>query len=248
MKSIQLEFYYCKDKHSTSTRIILYWFQVAQCIPTRSPAQIRSHAQKYFNKVSKEQQEIVAIEAARHLSCPASLTLQTETSTSQLKCADTPVSSSYHEFVKALSENPSSAESRVRSTLQSLQKRKAELENHLRRIKSEEVPSGSAAVVAPVLSMGPASAALQAEQQNLRKAAKARYEMKRRSRTPSPKESSSNNTSSKYCANISLATIPSSGEFDSGEVLALSLLGGNFKRDSIQNTLQRPPKSRKTEH
>jgi SHAQKYF class myb-like DNA-binding protein len=218
------------------------WKKVAQCIPTRSAAQIRSHAQKYFNKVSKEQQEMVAFEATRHMSCPASLTLKSDSS------GQKPViSSSYHRFVKELSHHPESAELKVNNALQSLYTRKAELEDHLRRIKSEEMPKVDPIDATSAQSMGPASAALKAEQQSLRKAAIARFHEKKRSRTPSPKESP--NTNTKCCPNVSLATMPSSGEFDSGEVLALSLLGGNFKRDNIENNLRgSPSKLRKREH
>lgn len=212
------------------------WKKVAQCIPTRSAAQIRSHAQKYFNKVSKEQQDI------RHMSCPASLTLKSDFSGQE------PVmSSSYYKFVKELSENPASAESKVNNALQSLHKRKAELENHLRRIKSEEMPKVDMIDATSAQPMGPASAALKAEQQSLRKAAVARFHERKKSRTPSPKASPI--TQSKYCPNVSLATMSSSGDFDSGEVLALSRLGGNFKRDNIENSLRKSPsKLRKTEH
>lgn len=180
---------------------------------------------------------------------PASLALKSETSSSQMKCVDLKaMPSSYQDFAKTLSEDPASAESKVNSTLQSLHKRKVELENHLRRIKADVPSPCTTDANSSAASMGPASAALQAEQQSLRKAAEARYQMKMRSRTPSPKESSSSNVSSKYCANVSLATMPSSGEFDSSEVLALSLLGGNFKRDNIQNNLKRPFKARRTEY
>ncbi|KAL7513570.1 hypothetical protein ACHAXN_010803 [Cyclotella atomus] len=223
------------------------WKKVAQCIPTRTAAQIRSHAQKYFNKVSKVRQENVALEPARYPSCPADLGLKPDPST-QLKSAVMPVMPrSYNDFYRVISANPASAESKVNSTLQSLHKRKLELESRLRKIKSDEVSTVFTSNLSSTASMGPASAALQVEQQNLRQAAKARYELKRRSRTPSP---NSRNVGSKNCPSVSLATMPSSGEFDSGEVLALSLMGGNFiKRDNIQDNLEeRPSKSRKTEN
>ena len=200
--------------------------------------------------MTKEQQEFRAFEATRHLSCPAKLSLKTETPM-QIGSTDRyAASSSYHEIVKTISENPASAESRVSSILQTLQKRYAELENHLRRIKSQEQPSASAASATTTLSMGPASAALKVEQQNLRKAAEARYE-KKKVQQLSPKLSSSTQTAIHRCANVSLASMPSKGGFDSSEVLALSMLGGNFGRDSIENTRgdeQPPTKVRKTEH
>jgi hypothetical protein len=183
-------------------------------------------------------------------SCPADLALKSDPS-KQLNTAELPVMSrSYHDFVKAISADPSSAESKVNSVLQSLHKRKTELESRLRKIKSDEVPKIFTSDLSSTTSMGPASAALQLEQQNLREAAKARYELKRRSSTPSPKESTSHNMGSKNCPSVSLATMPSGGDFDSGEVLALSLRGTFILRDKIiQNKLQeRPLKSRKTEH
>lgn len=97
--------------------------------------------------------------------------------------------------------------------------------------------------------MGPASAALKVEQQNLRKAAEARYEKKKVQQLS--QLGSSTQTAIHLCANVSLASMPSKGGFDSSEVLALSMLGGNFGRDSIENTRgdeQPPTKVRKTEH
>lgn len=190
----------------------------------------------------------MAAEPRRILSCPASLTLKSET---PLKNVDTtPMSTSYHEFVKAISEDPASAESKVSSALQNLHAQKAELESQIRRIKpAEKMPKACTAefkTSTDLSSLGPASAALKAEQKTLRKAAVARYEMKRNSRTPSPKESFSH-LSGKRCASVSLASMP--GEFDSGEVLALSLLGGSFKRENIHDNLRQPhTKSRKTDH
>jgi hypothetical protein len=222
--------------------------QVAQCIPTRTPAQIRSHAQKYFNKVSKEQQEMMPLDATRHLSCPASLSLKSEMSM-QMASADKPVlSNSYHEFVETISENPASASSKVNSALRSLHKRKAELENHLRRIKSEEQPTVCSTETGAI-SLGPASAALKAEQQHLRKAAKARYDLKKAQRQQNLQEenNSNHNVMNTPCASVSFATIPSKGEFDSGEVLALSLLGGSFKNDRTENTTEPASKVRRTD-
>ena len=211
--------------------------QVATCIPTRTPAQIRSHAQKYFNKVSKEQQEMVALEETRDLSCHEKL----------MQCASRDkmaISSSYPTFFEALTQNPASAEARVKITLQSLHKRKAELESRLRRIKSETLPTKW--THATSASMGPASIALKTEQQHLRKAAKARYDMKK-NRAHSVKAAVP--IASNSCASVSLSTMPSSGEFDSGEVLALSLLGDSFKKRRREKIPQEPVfKSRKTEH
>lgn len=189
----------------------------------------------------------MALEPRRILSCPASLTLKSQT---PLKNVDAPpMSTTYHEFVKAISDDPGSAESKVSSALQNLHAQKAELESRIRRIKSAErmlkVCTAEVTTSTKLSSLGPASAALKAEQETLRKAAVARYEMKRNSRTPSPKESL-NRLSEKRCASVSLASMP--GEFDSGEVLALSLLGGSFKRDNIHNNCQPHSKSRKTDH
>jgi len=41
------------------------WKKVARCIPTRTSAQIRSHAQKYFAKVSKERKHLLALAEQR---------------------------------------------------------------------------------------------------------------------------------------------------------------------------------------
>jgi len=225
------------------------WKKVAKCVPTRTPAQIRSHAQKYFNKVSKEQHEFMAIEAVRHFSCPAQLMSKTE-SPVQMTSGDKPeMSSSYLDIVSSLSRNPESAESRVSRTLNSLQERYTQLENTLRRIKSGEQPKACPTEECNAPSLGPASAALKAEQQVLRKAAIARYELKQIQQS-SPKNNGSHQVANSCCANVSLASMPSSGRFDSSDVLALSMLGGSFGRDNIEhNSHDEPPPSklRKTE-
>eukprot|EP00804_Cyclotella_cryptica_P023337 CCRYP_000485-RA/>CCRYP_000485-RA protein AED:0.01 eAED:0.01 QI:481/1/1/1/1/1/2/348/277 len=226
------------------------WKKVSTCIPTRTPAQIRSHAQKYFNKVSKEHHEFMAIEATRHFSCPAQLMSKTESPVQMTSVDKLETSSSYLDIVSAISRNPESAESRVSRTLNALQERYSQLENTLRRIKSEEQPKACSTEECNAPSLGPASAALKAEQQILRKAAKARYELKQ-SQQSSPKNTNSNRMANSCCANVSLASMTSSARFDSRDVLALSMLGGSFGRDNVEHNSQdeQPPsKLRKTEH
>jgi hypothetical protein len=172
-------------------------------------------------------------------------------SPAQMASDDKPeMSSSYLDIVSSLSSNPESAESRVSRTLNSLQERYTQLENTLRRIKSEEQPKACSTEECSAPSLGPASAALEAEQQILRNAARARYELKQ-IRQSSPNNNGSNQMANSCCANVSLASMPSSGRFDSSDVLALSILGGSFGRDNIEHKShdeQPPSKLRKTEY
>jgi hypothetical protein len=80
--------------------------------------------------------------------------------------------------------------------------------------------------------VGPATAALELEQKILRTAAEARYEMKRKRPTISDR-TELNGSSRPF---VSLASLPSRyGGFDSNDVIALSMLGGNFGRERIEN-------------
>ncbi|KAL7534845.1 hypothetical protein ACHAXR_006121 [Thalassiosira sp. AJA248-18] len=200
------------------------WKKVATCIPTRTSAQIRSHAQKYFAKVSKEQQQLLVLAEKRRLSFPDCIP---STDASLLHNAQ-PMSQSFADTMNSIMENPSEVESRVCKTLASLRERYKQLEDQLQQIQAPASTDESA--------LGPATAALDLEQKSLRRAAEARYEMKKLENQHKKQPASiATGTTGPACARVSIASMPSQGGFDSSDVIALSMLGGNLCREKIEN-------------
>lgn len=208
------------------------WKKVATCIPTRTSAQIRSHAQKYFAKVNKEQQQLHALTLKQQLSFPGGMPSKSDES---FRKNGQPSSKHYIDTVNSLVENPSEVETRVCKTLASLRERYKQLEDRLIQVKASA--SSDPKVLPADTSKGPASAALELEQKSLRKAAEARHEMKKLESNPNKKQPKNTVTerSRPFCARVSLASMPSHGGFDSSDVIALSMLGGNLCREKIEN-------------
>eukprot|EP00970_Alexandrium_tamarense_P010673 scaffold2192_cov200-Alexandrium_tamarense.AAC.17 len=263
------------------------WKKVAQHIPTRSAAQIRSHAQKFFAKMSREQQPKRTLDEKQPPSsqdnATSNLIVPRQNKITGVKSA----SCSYIDTVNSILEHPKGVESRVTNALISLRERYKHLESHMtqtnalsannaksegikRSLTMDSFQLNAKSANTSALSLGPASAALAKEQQTLRKAAEARYKMKKR-QSPSPNSEQRDvlETSRSSCARVSLASMPSRGRFDSSQVIALSMLGGSFDKDRTKSNItvstdkssqststiheqitdgQRPSKLRKTEH
>lgn len=225
------------------------WKKVAFCIPTRTSAQIRSHAQKYFSKVSKESQRCTSFPS--HMASKRDNVALVHSERSR--------SSSKLEVMNSIAHDPMAIETRVCNTLASLRERYKQLEVGLERIKRiQSAPDFQASskiqgnignfankltpdtlpnsVKAPV---GPATAALALEQKSLRQAAQARYDMKISKRQPERKEQTATigESNNGGCAHVSMCTMPSRGGFDSNEVIALSVLGGNLGRENSSNDI-----------
>lgn len=210
------------------------WKKVVTCIPTRTSAQIRSHAQKYFAKQSKEMQQFNTWD--NNLPAPF---LHGKSSKSDLNdhVADHIISYPFNEVIKSIANDPASIEIRVCATLASLRERYKALEERLRVVRAPpicelQVQSENAAV-------GPATAALEQEQISLRKAAEARYEIKKRQLQRATQQATPE-VETTSCALVSLASMRSYGGFDSNDVIALSMLGGNLGKESITWNTARP--------
>mmetsp|Transcript_5517 Transcript_5517/g.13827 ORF Transcript_5517/g.13827 Transcript_5517/m.13827 type:complete len:400 (+) Transcript_5517:172-1371(+) len=201
------------------------WKKVAICIPTRTSAQIRSHAQKYFSKVSKEQQQLLEI---RRFSIPDAMPWKSDESA---LLTDPPMTQSFVDTMTSMVENPSEVKIRVSKTLASLRERYKHLEDKL-----DQVKVSAASIQSAETSLGPATAALALEQKSMRKAAEARYEMKKFD-AHLDKEQSSPEAEARDAsyACVSLSSMPPHSDFDSNDVIALSILGGNFGRESMEN-------------
>lgn len=175
-------------------------------------------------KVSKEQQQKMGMTEKQK---PSVAEHTVVSSHSQTDNQDHPMSKTRESIMK----DPSSLETRVCKTLASLRERYKQLEDQLQQVQIPE--SSDTALHSPTSS--PATLALELEQKSLRKAAEARYEMKKFER----KESNTSSTElpeprSTPCAFVSLASLPS-GDF-SNDILALSMMGGNLGRERIENT------------
>ena len=102
------------------------WKKVAEKIPTRTSAQIRSHAQKYFAKIARDETIILQDQAS------AAVAPQQQASS----CATVPetafqVSSSVQRSVNRILANPNSVETEVEDTLRELRERYFQLQIRL---------------------------------------------------------------------------------------------------------------------
>ena len=206
------------------------WKKVATCIPTRTAAQIRSHAQKYFARVSKEKQQLEM----------SALKLQSLAADDNTTKADVNETCTVHAAerlpqqsptVISILERPSCAEFRVSKTLASLRTKYATLEAELMEQSRASSPYSSSMDC-------PATAALAIEQKSLREAAEARYELKKHSPPAQTKQQIEIPAESNAIPHVSLASMPSrsSGVFDSSQVLALSqVCSSNFSTEQLGN-------------
>ncbi len=201
------------------------WKKVATCIPTRTAAQIRSHAQKYFAKVSKEKQQL-QLSALKLQSLAADVVPMSSCETSCV--VGVKRSSQHSHIVQSVIENASTVELRVSKTLASLRNRYETLEAELMQ-KRASVLSDSASTDSP------ATLALELEQKSLREAAQARYELKRQERPPQTQPIHGFDTHKPSDIHrVSMASMPSAsfGAFDSSQVLALSQVCTNLTEGS----------------
>ena len=178
-------------------------------------------------KVSKEQQQRIDMSVKQNPSIAEGI------SASQSRTEDQDWTKSLLETRESIMKDPSLLETRVCKTLASLRERYRQLEDKLQQV---QIPASSIATLHSPAS-SPATLALEAEQKSLRKAAEARYEMKKFER----KESNTSSTELPEpritpCAFVSLASLPSRGDFS--DVLALSIMGGNLGTSvgRIENT------------
>jgi SHAQKYF class myb-like DNA-binding protein len=174
------------------------WKKIATVIPNRTSAQIRSHAQKYFAKTEHENFQASTEQYSVSSSSVDSTLLY-----------DEPVPPEFYaEQMESILRNPTQVETSVCNTLVALKKRYSQLEECLHERDTSNSQSESVAMLAAQTVdavFGPATAALELEQQHLLVAAKARYEKKRKT----PPIAESNNTVSKTCRFVSINAVES---------------------------------------
>jgi len=129
------------------------WKKVAQRIPTRTSAQIRSHAQKYFAKLARDEQHQATVWTAMTFTGTTSSSsatggrAATERSHTivpeQGSAGGTELSSSVMERVEKILRDPESAQREVEETLRRLRNRYGELQR--RRIQQQKKSTRSQA-------------------------------------------------------------------------------------------------------
>lgn len=108
------------------------WKRVAVHIPTRTSAQVRSHAQKYFAKRQAEQAEqaAAAVAAAAAASVTTSAATAIAVGTGNGSCTQAS-SDSFRAHVERILSEPDTVQAEVNATLQQLRQRYAELQQRL---------------------------------------------------------------------------------------------------------------------
>jgi SHAQKYF class myb-like DNA-binding protein len=96
------------------------WKKVASRIPTRTSAQIRSHAQKYFSKL---QRDVEAMPPDGHASCSGAAAIPSEAGASLLP--------SVQQNVERIIANPQAVQREVEDTLEALRERYRQLQRRL---------------------------------------------------------------------------------------------------------------------
>jgi len=181
------------------------WKKVAENIKTRTSAQIRSHAQKYFSKLGKEESQMQMLGTS---TAPSIIPIEDQSIASV-----TPqnLSSSTLEKIERIMTNPSAVEKEVEVTMKALHEKYRQLQLRLEArqraqstLQSRTIP----ALVVPCTTdppTGPATSALEREQQN-------------------------NSQPSELALTDSLARALPYREFDNEELIALHVLGSSLKK------------------
>jgi SHAQKYF class myb-like DNA-binding protein len=116
------------------------WKKVALRISTRTSAQIRSHAQKYFSKLARDQEAQAASLHSHHVSSVV-------TSTNDMSPIKDEIKNEYPPSVRLrvakILKDPKGAEAEVAETLRRLRQRYDELHNTMRIEEVQEVPANT---------------------------------------------------------------------------------------------------------
>jgi len=108
------------------------WKRVSADIPTRSASQVRSHAQKYFAKLQKEQEEDgIHNNTNSDSNHVAGIPADPEDASSSLQQQQPPLSDSVRREAARILAHPETVEAEVQSTLQQLRERYVQLQQRL---------------------------------------------------------------------------------------------------------------------
>mmetsp|Transcript_5601 Transcript_5601/g.8600 ORF Transcript_5601/g.8600 Transcript_5601/m.8600 type:complete len:564 (-) Transcript_5601:434-2125(-) len=208
------------------------WKKVAERIPTRTSAQIRSHAQKYFSKLARE--ETMALD---HESQPQSAYNSIAPEIPQ------PLPPSTQQRVEQILNDPSSAQREVEDTLRALRERYRQLQ--IRLEQRQRARQGRAGGPGSVVEADEDSAQHQHHRRN-------RQDMERRKAVSAVEDASSTTTNGSYQhqqqvdddmssvsshLSASLASLSRAQDFRDEELLAVHVLGEAMPRSASSHDL-----------
>jgi SHAQKYF class myb-like DNA-binding protein len=190
------------------------WKKVAHRIPTRTSAQIRSHAQKYFSKISRE--DTMMIQGA-----PAPVGSQQPVSIDELP-------SSVQRNVERILANPTSMQAEVENTLRQLRERYRQLQIRLEESHRRGLP--------------PLERIVEDGESDDGRAGMFREDIDRRKRSFEDSSIASgyqnDDASSVSELSASFASLSPKRELDDEELIALHVLGGTLPRSASGTELQ----------
>lgn len=204
------------------------WKKVASRIPTRTSAQIRSHAQKYFSKL---QRDVEAMPPDGHASCSAAAAIPSDVGVSLLP--------SVQHNVERILANPQAAQREVEDTLEALRERYRQLQRRLEQQQQQRRRHRSTGRVIEE------DNSQQHHHHSDRKRA-----LDEESKSHDDQSSVSSNFSASL-ASLSLSVV-GARELGNEELIALQVLGGSLPRgdSSLENgsipgaVRERPPRRR----
>lgn len=210
------------------------WKKVAERIPTRTSAQIRSHAQKYFSKLARD--ESIMLQDHQAAAAAAAVTTQHQTSTSMPIVPETTsahLSESVQRSVNRILANPASVEREVEDTLRELRERYVQLQIRLEEAnRRQSDPQTSRTSAHIVESDG---------HHHLPDIPRQPRQVKDRRKRPLEEWSvgSAQRINHDDISSVSSAGFSPTRELGDEELIALSVLGGSLPRSSSQQELDR---------
>jgi SHAQKYF class myb-like DNA-binding protein len=193
------------------------WKKVASRIPTRTSAQIRSHAQKYFSKL---QRDMEPMPPDGHASCSDAAAIPSEAGAYLLP--------SVQQNVERIIANPQAVQREVEGTLEALRERYRQLQRRLEQQQQQRRHHRNTGRVV--------------EEDN----SPHRHHSDRKRALDEESKSHDDQSSLSSNFSASLASITSSvagaRELGNEELIALQVLGGSFENDGTAR--ERPPRRR----
>ncbi|KAG7354935.1 Myb-like DNA-binding protein [Nitzschia inconspicua] len=218
------------------------WKKVAMRIPTRTSAQIRSHAQKYFAKLQRDHDSshhlltasITGGGNSSHDESPAALVAGEGGLLTGITIATHPPNSlapSIQRNVERIMADPRAAQQEVENTLEALRERYRQLQQRLderrqrRRHRGGDVSVGSFSSE----NQGPPSVSAPVHVHNARLSRKRLFESPRQYHNSMTASGTGADENSSVSSNVS-SVAASRGDLGNEEIIALQVLGGDLPR------------------
>ncbi|KAG7358982.1 Myb-like DNA-binding protein [Nitzschia inconspicua] len=218
------------------------WKKVAMRIPTRTSAQIRSHAQKYFAKLQRDHDSshhlltasITGGANSSHDESPAALVVGEGGLLTGITIATHPPNSlapSIQRNVERIMADPRAAQQEVENTLEALRERYRQLQQRLderrqrRRHRGGDVSVGSFSSE----NQGPPSVSAPVHVYNARLSRKRLFESPRQYHNSMTASGTGADENSSVSSNVS-SVAASRGDLGNEEIIALQVLGGDLPR------------------